>query len=136
MARKMKIIGFGPLVALAVVVLLGACGGSRDVAGKNDSEVPSDFVISDEMVILDVRDADEFASGHLPNAVHLSFNDGTLEAELPKLNKAVNYVLYCRSGNRSSQAKKMMEEAGFENVLDLGGVEEALSVTGLSLVTE
>ena len=120
------------LALLAVVLSVSACSDS----GTGEVSVASTLMITSEMTLIDVRDLVEYEAGHLPGAVHLSFNDGTLEAELPSLNTESKYVLYCRSGNRSGQAAEMMRAAGFSDVTDLGGLEEALASTGLALVVE
>ena len=46
-----------------------------------------------------------------------------------------DYVVYCRSGNRSAQAAAIMAGLGFENVTDAGGIQSASGATGLPIVT-
>ncbi len=71
-------------------------------------------------LLLDVRTAEEFASGHLPGAVNISLQD--LPSRLGEVPVDQPVVLYCRSGNRSGQAAALLEEAGYTQVADLGGI--------------
>jgi phage shock protein E len=71
-------------------------------------------------LLIDVRTPEEFASGHLPNAVNISLQD--LPARLGEVPADEPVVLYCRSGNRSAQAATLLNNAGYTQVLDLGGI--------------
>ena len=133
------------LVAVLVapfVFLATSCGGddsavepavAESVAqAAADSTAPT----TNELTLIDVRDVAEFVTGHLPGAKNIAFNDGTLAAQIPSLDPNVAYGVYCRSGNRSGQAVALMKQAGFANVVDLGGLEAAVEATGLELVTD
>lgn len=73
-------------------------------------------------VILDVRTDAEVTEGIIPNAIHLDIYRGQdFVAELEKLDKNKNYYVYCRSGNRSGQACKIMNQIGFDNTYNLMG---------------
>ena len=130
-----------PIVA-SLVVFVTACGGDDQSAAPAVAESVAQTSGStaapatSDLILIDVRDIEEFATGHLPNATNIPFNDGTLAAQLPTLDPNVAYGVYCRSGNRSGQAMALMNEAGFTNVVDLGGLEAAVSATGLELVTD
>ena len=132
----------GSATVLALVLVTAACGGDDDVAKPAVAETVADATTeaaaqpAAESILLDVRDVEEFASGHLPDAVNIPFNDGTLAAQISELDPNASYRVYCRSGNRSGQAVALMLDAGFTNVVDLGGLEEAVAATGLELVTD
>lgn len=82
---------------------------------------------SDEnAVILDVRTEEEIAGGVIPNAIHIDIYKGQeFIDEVEELDKSKHYYVYCRSGNRSGQACRIMEELGFENAFNLeGGILE------------
>lgn len=74
-------------------------------------------------VILDVRTADEFASGHIPGAKLLPYDeiDANRAAMLIPA-KDAPVVLYCRSGRRSAIAADSLRRLGYTTVYDLGGV--------------
>ncbi|MBK7892332.1 MAG: rhodanese-like domain-containing protein [Bdellovibrionales bacterium] len=76
-------------------------------------------------VIVDVRTPEEFADNHLKEAVNIDFRDQSFEAKISALSKEQSYVLYCRSGNRSGQAEKLMKSLGFKSVENLGSLQEA-----------
>lgn len=103
------------------------------LAGCSANPEPTVSVTSDT-IIIDVRSAEEFASGHLDGANLLDLNSGEFAAYLPNLDPAAEYLVYCRSGNRSTQAINMMLDAGFTNVTNLGSVQEASKATGISII--
>lgn len=80
----------------------------------------------DNAVILDVRTEAEIADGMIPNALHIDIYRGQdFVLEIEKLDRNKNYYVYCRSGNRSGQACKIMNQLGFENAYNLlGGMLE------------
>ena len=72
--------------------------------------------------LLDVRTAEEFRGGAIPSAVNISLQD--LPQNLKRVSKTKPVILYCRSGNRSATAAKLLLEAGYTDVYDLGGIIE------------
>lgn len=85
-------------------------------------------------VILDVRTTGEYQDGHVQNAKNLDFYSGDFEANLKKLDKTKSYVLYCRSGNRSGQATRLMKQLGFTQAENLGSLHQASKVLGIKIV--
>jgi rhodanese-related sulfurtransferase len=86
-----------------------------------------------DLVVLDIRTPEEFAGGHLPGAVNLDFYEPDFRQQLAELDRDVPYILYCRSGNRSGQARQMMQELGFADVVDVAGGIVAWQQAGLPL---
>ena len=68
--------------------------------------------------IVDVRQADEVASGKIPNAIHIPL--GLLEFKIQDLDKSKEYIMVCRSGGRSGRASEFLENRGF-NVINMTG---------------
>ncbi len=97
---------------------------------------PEPVELGADTVIIDVRKPEEYAGGHLDGAINLNLQSGTFESRILELPIDGDYVVYCRSGNRSAQAVSIMTAAGFENVRDLGGYQSASTATGLPLVTD
>ena len=91
---------------------------------------------STQTILIDVRTAEEFASGHVKGAINHDLLGGDFQAALPTFDKNATYQLYCRSGNRSGQAMAMMQQAGFANVQNLGSVEEASDALNTPIVTD
>ena len=73
-------------------------------------------------IILDVRRPDEFAAGHIPNAINVSNESiGTDEiAELPDKDQLI--MVYCRSGRRSKEASEKLVKLGYTNIVEFGGI--------------
>lgn len=74
-----------------------------------------------DAVILDVRTAQEHASGAIPKSVHIDFLSPGFESELERLDKSKTYLVYCRSGNRSAKACTIMGDMGFRHLYNLSG---------------
>ena len=73
-------------------------------------------------IILDTRTEEEFAQAHIANAIlipHYEIADRA-EKELPDKDQLI--LVYCRSGNRSKQASKVLAELGYTNVKEFGGI--------------
>ena len=100
------------------MALAGALVGCFGPKGGN-------MKLSDNAVLLDVRQADEFDAGHIDGAV-LVPHDTIAEkigAVVPDKNTPV--YIYCRSGRRSAIAVEAMRKLGYTNLTDLGGMDEA-----------
>jgi phage shock protein E len=113
-------------VALAASITLGAsaCATSTDTI-----EVAADTVV------IDVRTPAEFAEGHLAGAVNIDVQGADFDARVSELPTDGDYVVYCRTGNRSAAAIARMEGLGFENLVNAGGLEDASTATGIDIVT-
>jgi rhodanese-related sulfurtransferase len=112
--------------AFALLLGLAACSAPASSAGAAE--------VSTDAIILDVRTADEYAAGHLEGAEMLDLNGGELAAAIPTLDPDAEYLVYCRSGNRSGQAIALMEQAGFTDLTNLGSLEQAAASTGIAVV--
>lgn len=78
-----------------------------------------------EGVIIDVRTKAEYEDGHLAETDHqYDLTNGDFQAQLNNLNKDETYYLYCRTGNRSGQAARIMKNAGFGKVYNVGGFSD------------
>jgi len=76
-------------------------------------------------LVIDVRTDEEYNNGNLTLTDHqYNFLDGEFENQLDQMDKDQTYYLYCRTGNRSGQAAKLMKERGFNNVYNVGGFED------------
>ena len=75
-----------------------------------------------DYIILDVRRPEEFATGHIPNAINVANEDiGTDEiSELPDKDQLI--MVYCRSGRRSKEASEKLVNLGYTNIVEFGGI--------------
>jgi phage shock protein E len=79
---------------------------------------------------IDVRSAEEFAAGHVENAVNIPHTEiGERIAEVTE-NRDATLYLYCRSGRRSGIAADVLEQAGFTHAVNVGGFEDAMKKAG------
>lgn len=93
-------------------------------------------VIQQADVLIDVREADEFAAGHLPGAVLVP--RGLLEFKLsgtPALSgRDLNVVLYCKTSGRAALAAQTMHSMGYLNVSSIAGGFDAWVAAGQTVV--
>lgn len=75
-------------------------------------------VIKEGAFLVDVRSPAEFASGSVKGAVNIPLDN--LQQQITKFKAKQNIVVFCRSGNRSSMAKNILSQRGFQNVTDGG----------------
>jgi rhodanese-related sulfurtransferase len=72
--------------------------------------------------LVDVRTSNEFKQGHIKNAVNIDvFKSDFVEKCEKKYNSTDTLILYCRSGQRSMNAAKKLEKAGFNSIYNLNG---------------
>lgn len=73
-------------------------------------------------LLIDVRTPEEFASGHIANATNIAVD--TLNQHLSEIPKDQPVVVYCQSGRRATVAAQLLNEAGYPQVYNLGGITE------------
>jgi rhodanese-related sulfurtransferase len=78
-------------------------------------------VTAGQSILLDIRTPDEFATGHIAKAQVIDFYATDFSAKLQELDKNTTYLIYCRSGSRSSKALETMRSLGFKSVYELDG---------------
>ena len=107
--------------------ILAALGLFANAQSQSEVEVlePQAFIervkADTSAIILDVRQPEEFAEGHLAQAINLDWLNQTVFINgLAKLNKQKTYYVYCRSGRRSQAAAGKLKAEGFQ-VVDLKG---------------
>lgn len=92
----------------------------------------ADAAIRDADVLIDVREAEEFAVGHLPGAIHAS--RGMLEFKLsgtPALaSRDLKVVVYCKTSGRAALAAAVMQDMGYLNVRSIAGGFDAWVAAG------
>ena len=122
------------IVALiASALLIAGCSSSSSATDLSVTEFSSKIAESG-VVTLDVRTPGEFAEGYIEGARLIDFQSGNFDNEIAALDKNATYAVYCRSGNRSGQAVKVMHDAGFHNVYNLNGGVIDWANAGLPLV--
>ena len=88
-------------------------------------------------LILDVRTPEEIAEGYLEGALFADFNSDNFRERLLQLDKTADYIVHCRSGQRSENAVQAMTELGFTGELvNAGGLEDAATITRLNIISQ
>lgn len=106
-----------------IVVGTSACFNAGDNAGDNAELIEA---VENDAFIVDVRTPEEFSEGSAPGAVNIPLSE--IESQLGQFKGKGEIIVFCRSGNRSGQAKKILEENGFEKVLNGGTWQEVKSI--------
>ena len=92
---------------------------------------------SDEKVtIIDVRTDREWHAGHLATAVHLPLQNISRDIHHIVDDKQQKIYLYCRSGNRSGKAVKILQSLGYSHVINAGGIAEASDFFDLQIISD
>ncbi len=96
----------------------------RQIKSRIEEVDPSDVreQVRNGAVVVDVREAEEWSSGHIPGAKHVpkSYLESRIEGAAP--DRSQHVVLYCQSGNRSAwAARTLIEDLGYENVESMTG---------------
>jgi len=78
-------------------------------------------LIDKNIQIIDVRTLEEYEEGHIINAVNINYKSSDFIENISALDKKKPYLIYCKSGNRSEKASKIMDSLGFYKIYDLKG---------------
>lgn len=115
------------MISMILVMLLGltGCGGTEveNTYQQITQEEAKKMMDSQEVIILDVREQDEFDAGHIPGAILLpvgTISDETAADVIPEVDSVV--LVYCRSGNRSKTASSALAELGYTSIYEFGGI--------------
>ena len=87
-------------------------------------------------ILIDVRSKEEWSKGYIEGAQHIPLKN--LSTKINEYTRDYNeeILLYCRSGNRSGKAKKILEEMGYKNTRNVGGIEDVSENYGYDIVTK
>ena len=111
---------------MLALLLLAGCGGNAGDGSYQQitQEEAKEMMDTQEVIILDVREQDEYDSGHIPGAVLLpvgTIDEDTAAEVIPEKDSTV--LVYCRSGNRSKRASQMLADLGYSHVYEFGGIQ-------------
>lgn len=113
-------------ILLSALMFTGCSGISNSQTNTYRSITMDEAVAMMEQengyIILDVRRPDEYADGHIPNAINVP-NESIGTDEIPELpNKDQLIMVYCRSGRRSKEASAKLVKLGYTNIVEFGGI--------------
>ena len=112
-------------IFLTALLFTGCVGANNQTKTYRQISMDEAVIMMEQesaYIILDVRTPEEFAEGHIPNAINVPIEAiGT--AEIPELpNKDQLIMVYCRSGRRSKQAAEKLISLGYTNIVEFGGI--------------
>lgn len=131
-------------LVFAVMICISLCGCTNDVVVIGGADGPTDIIVSEDgnkmyeqitteeakeimdsgenIVILDVREKDEYDAGHIKDAVLIPYGEIAEKAENVIPDKDKQILVYCRSGRRSKIAAETLAQIGYTNVKEFGGI--------------
>ena len=118
------------ITVLAVIVGLFFVFSSPSSSPNNNitmSTINDD--VSTGSLLLDVRTPEEYTDRYIEGATNLPLDD-IKAGKTPDVDKSKPLYVYCKSGNRSAQAVAILKNAGYTNVIDLGGINEVVALGG------
>lgn len=85
------------------------------------------------IVVLDVRTAEEFASGHIKGAQNVDIASPDFQKNLARLDPAKTYLVHCAAGGRSTRSLGILNKLGFKSIIHLDGGLNSWKEAGLPL---
>ena len=118
-----------------IIIISSACarGSSENPADRDTPDYTSyeglaalmeEKVQGSDFYLVDVRTPEEYETGHIPSALLIPHD--TFTENLPTEDKDALIILYCRSGSRAGIVKNTLEEMGYTNIHNFGGVSNWL----------
>ncbi|MDI9242881.1 rhodanese-like domain-containing protein [Ruminococcus sp. YH-rum2234] len=116
-------------VILIMITVLTGCGG-KNVEKNTYQQISQDkakqmMEEQEDAIVLDVREKEEYETGHIPGAVLLplgTIDEDSAASVIPKKDSVV--LVYCRSGRRSKQASQALAELGYTQIYEFGGIND------------
>jgi len=96
---------------------------AQEVAEWTPAQVDSKLKANSSVILLDVRTPDEFAEGHIANAINIDVNSSSFEQQCSKLDKKKSIYVYCLAGVRSKKAAIILKKKGYQVVSMSGGIK-------------
>ena len=104
-------------ILIALVLLIGLSGNAYSV-------------------MIDVRTDEEWRAGYIEGAIHIPLSEIEKNIENYEISKDEEILLYCRSGNRSGRAKVILDELGYTDVTNIGGIASVSEQYNLKIKTD
>ncbi|WP_225752766.1 rhodanese-like domain-containing protein [Actinotalea sp. Marseille-Q4924] len=138
MRRRLLPLAVAALLAVGGLTACGAEDGASSAVSVTDVGPTAFAELADDpdVTVLDVRTPQEFAAGHLPDAVNIDSSAPDFADAVGRLPKDGRYLVYCQTSNRSGVATDRMVDLGFTDVYDLQGGIVAWAGEGGEVVTD
>ncbi|MHB9027535.1 MAG: rhodanese-like domain-containing protein [Candidatus Latescibacterota bacterium] len=132
---------FAPIIGVFILAaFLPGCAGVLAPPPEVDAAKANTIINTNrgnpELIILDVRSPREYEEGHIEGALNIPVESASFHSETGRLDKGKTYIVYCRSGNRSTTARELMLEMGFTRVVNMTGGMLGWPRAGFKVVKE
>jgi rhodanese-related sulfurtransferase len=113
------------ILLFMILILVTGCGNVKEerklISYEEVNGIIENFENLEHVYIIDVREEDEYESGHLINSYNIPLSRLD-DIENENISKDSKIIIYCRSGNRSKTAQERLNSMGYTNVYDMGGI--------------
>ena len=113
------------ILLFMILILVTGCGNVKEerklISYEAVNGIIENFENLEHVYIIDVREEDEYESGHLINSYNIPLSRLD-DIENENISKDSKIIIYCRSGNRSKTAQEILNSMGYTNVYDMGGI--------------
>jgi len=104
------------------------------VSAKEAADLIDKHNGDDEFAILDIRTSGEFQSGHLAKSIPIDFYSPTFADQLNRLVKTKTYLVYCRTGNRSTKSLELFKKLKFQKIYHMASGISSWKSEGFTVV--
>ncbi len=127
---RQRIIVLTVALLLAAAVTVGVVRWQGDYGSDSEAVSPdlARDLVATGAALLDVRTPEEFAEGHLEGATNVPVESDDFDVAVEPLDRAATYVVYCTTGRRAGIAIERMEELGFTDLYNAGGLDDVAGV--------
>lgn len=109
------------IIILSISFLFLACS-NKGYKNLNIEKAIKLVNSSTNLIIIDVRTREEYLAGNIPNSINIDVLSQDFKSKIDMLDKNKEYLVYCRSGNRSAIASSIMSTNGFLNIYNLQNI--------------
>ena len=107
------------LVVILLIILSSCVQTKTEITTLEITQFDPDS--AENGILIDVRTPEEYAEGHLPNAINIDVKDEGFAEKMNEIKKNKNIYLYCKTGKRSTKAVAIADTLGFKNIYNLDG---------------
>ncbi|MBO5121203.1 MAG: rhodanese-like domain-containing protein [Bacilli bacterium] len=113
------------ILLVMILFLITGCGTMKEerkmISYEEVNGIIENYENLEHVYIIDVREEDEYEEGHLINSYNIPLSR-LEDINNENISKDAKIIIYCRSGNRSKTAQDRLNNMGYTNVYDMGGI--------------
>ena len=113
------------ILLVMILFLITGCGTVKEerkmISYEEVNGIIENYENLEHVYIIDVREEDEYEEGHLINSYNIPLSR-LEDINNENISKVAKIIIYCRSGNRSKTAQERLNNMGYINVYDMGGI--------------